>query len=333
MNIFDALTNRNCEMLTFVQDAKSGLNAVVAIHSTKRGPAYGGIRFLSYRNEEAAIEDALRLSEAMSYKAALADLDAGGGKCVLIKRPDMDRESAFEILGEAVNKLGGTFFTGGDVGTTSDDLRNVAKHTSYVASELDFGRATARGVFAAIRGALKFTFDNDSPKDRTVAIQGVGKVGAHLAKLLHDTGAKLILADIDQAAVEKLADETNAEVVSAGQIVSTKCDVLSPCALGAVFSKNTELNCRIIAGCANNQLATADADAALKEKGVVFVPDFVASAGALIKGVTEHKEGKEVGFEVVDRIFDTTLSVLERAKETDTPTEAAGLAMAKELLA
>jgi leucine dehydrogenase len=334
MLLFNSLDEFNCESLSFIRDRESGLSALIAIHSTRRGPAFGGIRTLSYRNESAAITDALRLARAMSHKAAAADLPVGGGKAVVIKTPDLNREEAFRALGREIDKFRGTFFTGMDVGTTREDLYAVAETTRCVARDLDFGKATARGVLAAIRAALRHKHDDENLQGRTVAVQGLGAVGIELARMLHEHGAELFIADANAGLASELGEQLGCEAVSAARVLAANVDVLCPCALGGVFTERNvaSLRCEIIAGSANNQLAKPAVAAALHEAGITWVPDFVANAGALIKGVKEHLAGQPVGFEVVDQVFDTTLYVLERAEGENKPTLNVAEAIARERL-
>jgi leucine dehydrogenase len=334
MLLFKNLADHHCESLTFVNDRESGLAALIAIHSTRRGPAFGGIRTLSYRTEAAVITDALRLAKAMSFKAAAADLPVGGGKAVVINSPLLNREAAFQALGREIEKFRGTFFTGMDVGTTREDLYSVATATKFVARDLDFGMATARGVLAAIRAALRHRYDDESLQGRTVAVQGLGGVGLELSSMLHREGAELFIADANAVLASELGEQLGCEVISASRILAANVDVLCPCALGGVFTeRNVEgLRCEIIAGAANNQLAKPAVALALHDAGITWVPDFVANAGALIKGVKEHLAGKPVGFEVVDQVFDTTLQVLERAEGENKPTLDVAEAIARERL-
>lgn len=335
MPLFQIIEDCGCESLTFVSDAASGLQALIAIHSTRRGPAFGGIRTLSYQSESAAMTDAVRLAQAMAYKSAVADLPAGGGKIVVIKQDAMKREAAFQALGRAIQKFGGNYFTGLDVGTTREDLLEIARETSYVAKDLDFGKATARGVMAAIKGAMAYRFGDESLEGRSVAVQGLGAVGAELVTMLHAEGAILYVADVDQKLATEVGEKMECEVVNASRILATEVDILAPCALGSIFTaQNAEsLRCQIIAGSANNQLASPAAGEALRKAGITFVPDYVANAGALIKGVTEYVDGKEVGFDVVDRIHGNTLMVLERAEKEARPTNEIADAIARERLA
>ncbi len=334
MPLFKILEEYRCESLTLVADAESGLNALIAIHNTRRGPAFGGIRTLSYRSQSAAVTDAVRLAQAMSFKAAVADLPAGGGKAVVISTPEMKRKQAFQALGRAVERFGGSYFTGLDVGTSRDDLYAVAEYTKSVARDLDFGKATARGVLAAIQAALKHRFGKDDVTDRRVAVQGLGAVGAELVTMLHAAGAEVFVADTDAKLAHEVGERMECEVLSPSRVLSADVDVLCPCALGSIFTvQNAEsLRCTIIAGSANNQLATPAAGGALMKADVTWVPDFVANAGALIKGVREHEKGKEVGFDVVDQIYDTTLQLLQRAKKEHKPTNAVAEAIAQERL-
>ncbi|HRJ77555.1 MAG: Glu/Leu/Phe/Val dehydrogenase [Planctomycetaceae bacterium] len=320
MNSFDLLAQFGAESVQFVSDEARGLHAIIAVHSTRRGPAFGGIRTLSYSGVNAALTDALRLAQHMSYKAALADLKAGGGKIVVMKTDRLDRNLAFIALGRAIDRLGGSFFTGLDVGTTYEDLENVAKGTAQVASHLDFGRATARGCMAALKAAFEH-LGQPGLRGKTVAVQGLGSVGRELARMLAQAQARVLVADIQEEAAQSAAREIGAEVVKPGGILSVSCDALAPCALGGILTPSAvkSLRCQVVAGSANNQLASPAAGKALQARGIVYVPDFVANAGALIKGVLEHQAGKELGFDVVDRVGESTQAVLDRAKAEGRP--------------
>lgn len=335
MPLFKILEEYGCESLTHVSDRASGLSALIAIHSTGRGPAFGGIRTLSYKSHNAAITDAVRLAQAMSFKAAVADLPAGGGKAIVIAQPGMKRQQAFKALGRAVARFGGNYYTGLDVGTTREDLYAVAENTSFVARDLDFGKATARGVMAAIKAALMHRHEDDEIKGRRFAVQGLGAVGSELVTMLHAAGGEVIVADTDAKLAAEVGEKMECEVVSAARVLAADVDVLCPCALGSIFTAANadSLRCEIIAGSANNQLATPAAGAALMKAGITWVPDYVANAGALIKGVREHEKGGEVPFSVVDQIYDTTLELLKRARKEKKPPHVIAEAIAQERLA
>lgn len=335
MPLFKVLDEYACESLTFVNDVESGLNALIAICSTRRGPAFGGIRTLTYQSQSAAVTDAVRLAHAMSFKAAVADLPAGGGKSVVIKHEGMKRDKAFQALGRAIDRFGGNYFTGLDTGTTREDLHEIGKQTRHVAKDLDFGKATARGVMAAIKAAMKHQFGDENFEGRSVAVQGLGAVGAELVTMLSAEGAELFVADTDPKLANEVGEKMECEVVSTSRILAMDVDIVAPCALGSIFTaQNAEnLRCKVIAGSANNQLAAPGVGEALARAGITYVPDYVANAGALIKGVTEHVEGREVGFDVVDSIYGTTAMVLERAAKESRPTNEVADMIARERLA
>jgi leucine dehydrogenase len=335
MPLFKVLEEYGCETLTFVSDADSGLNALIAISSTRRGPAFGGIRTLTYQSQSAAVTDAVRLAQAMSYKSAVADLPAGGGKSVVIKHEGMKRAEAFQALGRAIERFGGSYFTGLDTGTTREDLQQIGKETGHVAKDLDFGKATARGVMAAIKAGMKHQFGDESFEGRSVAVQGLGAVGEELVTMLGAEGAELFVADTNQQLAIEVGDKMECEVVSTGRILTMDVDIVAPCALGSIFTvQNAEnLRCKVIAGSANNQLAAPAVGEALRKAGITYVPDYVANAGALIKGVTEHVQGHEVGFDVVDQIYETAGMVLERADKESKPTNEIADTIARERLA
>lgn len=281
-----------------LKDEASGLEGVIAIHSRVLGPGAGGTRFWHYESHEAMLADAARLAEGMSYKNAMADLPLGGAKAV-IRRPErpFDREALFAAFGRAVDRLGGRYVTAEDVGTTVEDMAVVRGETRHVAGlPLAEGRAggdpsplTARGVFVSMRHAVE-TRLRKPLAECTVAIQGVGHVGASLAAMLHEAGAKLILADVDSERVARVAVATGAEVTSVNQILAARADVLAPCALGGVLDAASiaRLSARLVCGAANNQLATPADGARLADRGVLYAPDYVVNSGGIINVAAEY---------------------------------------------
>lgn len=281
------------------QDAPSGLTAIIAVHSTHLGPAAGGVRFWRYADREDAITDALRLSRGMSFKNAMAGLPMGGGKGVILadaalrKTPEM-----LEAFGRAIESLGGRYVTAEDVGMSDADMVAIGKATRHVSglpvdegdAGGDPGPSTARGVFLGVKAAVRRALGRESVKGVEVAIQGVGSVGGGLARLLAAEGAKLTLADMDRARAERLAAEIGARTVAASQILSMPADVVSPCALGAVLDERSiaALQAPVVAGGANNQLATpADGDR-LHARGILYAPDYVINAGGIINVGLEY---------------------------------------------
>jgi glutamate dehydrogenase/leucine dehydrogenase len=279
-------------------DAATGLRSVVAIHSTALGPALGGVRFHAYRSDADALADVLRLSAGMTAKAALAGLDLGGGKAVIIGDPRRDRSDALlRSFGRFVDSFGGRYITAEDVGTTAADMDCIATQTRHVSGRSpeaggsgDPSAATALGVFVAMQAAARHRWADESLTGRRVAIAGVGKVGSHLAGRLADAGATLIVADPDARATARVARATGAAVVAPEDIHRARCDIFAPCALGGVLTARsvTELRCSIVVGAANNQLADDSAADALAAAGILYVPDFVANAGGLIHVASEY---------------------------------------------
>lgn len=328
---------RNHELVLHGYNAETGLRTIVAVHSTALGPALGGTRFYPYSDEWDALSDVLRLSEGMSLKSAAAGLHLGGGKAVIIGDPELGKTpDLLRAYGRIVDSLGGRYVTAEDVGTTVDDMTIVAEETRWVTGlPLEKGGSgdpspfTARGVVAAMRAAAAYLWGEPELAGRRVAIQGVGKVGRALAGLLHHQGVELVVSDIDPQVAEPVAAETGAQVVDTHEILSVRCDILAPCALGGVLSASTipNLRCEAVVGSANNQLVEEDDAALLNEAGILYVPDFVANAGGVINISVELEPSGYDPFEAgrrVDGIFDQTASILEEAARRNlTPLDAA----------
>ncbi|MFL0796458.1 MAG: NAD(P)-binding domain-containing protein [Cellvibrionaceae bacterium] len=289
--MFDTLAFEGVGDVHVACDPDSGLKAIIAIHSTKLGPALGGCRFVHYKNEEAALEDACRLAKSMSYKAATAGLASGGGKSVIIKsgKDDrhIDREKLFTAFGRFVDTLQGRYITAVDSGTSPSDMDIIAKQTNFVSSTTNSGDPspyTAEGVLAGIYAAVEHKFNTHKLEGLHFAIQGLGHVGASLAEKLARAGAQLTVADLDERRCQRLASEFGAKISSAQQIHRSHCDVFVPCALGGIISNTTlpELNCAVVAGSANNQLSEEWLDHSLHTQGILYAPDYVINAGGLI---------------------------------------------------
>ena len=286
------------EVLHFVHDEASGLKAIIAIHSTHLGPSAGGCRFWHYEEDEDAITDVMRLSRGMSYKNAMAGLPLGGGKSVILageeraKTPQM-----LAAFGRAVDGLGGKYITAEDVGMSVKDMVEVSRQTKFVAGLPaeggvggDPGPHTSLGVFLGIKAAVRHALGKDSVSGLHIALQGAGSVATGVALHAAAEGAKLSIADIDVAKAKKLADAADGKVVDPDEILSIEADVLSPCALGAIFDDQTipALRVAIIAGAANNQLATPQDGASLQQRGILYAPDYVINAGGIINVCTEY---------------------------------------------
>jgi len=313
------------EQVIAFQDPPSGLRGFLAIHSTRLGPALGGVRRLAYPDEAAALADVLRLSRAMTYKCALAGLPAGGGKAVLMDHPGFDRARAFEAYGRIVEAQGGRFFTGGDVGIAAADLDAVGRATRHVACETapglgDVNLHTALGVWHGMRACLAFA--GLAPAGARVAIQGAGNVGAALARILRREGCTVTLADVDEARARRVAGETGAGVVAPDGILSADCDVLAPCALGGVLDARSvpALRARIVCGAANNQLATPEDGAALARRGILYAPDYLVNAGGVIRGAEYPLLHLADSLPSLERIHDRMLAVARAAAGRGLPT-------------
>ncbi|MBH9553785.1 Leu/Phe/Val dehydrogenase [Inhella gelatinilytica] len=312
------------ERVLIAADAATGLRTMIAIHSTARGPAFGGCRFWAYENDLAAHHDALRLSQGMSMKNALAGLPFGGGKAVIVKpKGDFDRAALFAAFARAVDSLQGAYITAEDVGTTTADMRGVQALTPYVSGiprEGAFGGdpspKTAWGVFVSIQAGAKTLLGRSDLQGFRVAIQGLGAVGWHLAEFLHQAGARLVVADIDAAKTAKAQAQFGADVVSVETILAQPCDVLAPCALGASLNAASipQLNARFICGAANNQLATLQDGSALAERGITYLPDYLVNAGGIISVAREFRNEGEEGAVMaeVSRIADRVQELLAR---------------------
>jgi leucine dehydrogenase len=325
--VFNEINFDNHEQVVFASEAKSGLKAIIAVHNTKLGPAMGGCRMWNYATEAEALRDALRLSRGMTYKNAVAGLPIGGGKSVIIGNPKTDKTPAlFEALGEALERLGGRYITAEDVGTSTADMAYVAKKTKFVAGLGDHGDPspyTALGCFVGAQAAVKHHLKRDSMDGLVVALQGLGNVGYDYARQLHEAGAKLIVADIDQAALKRAQAELGAEVVGINDIYDVQADIYAPCALGATLNPDTlsRLKAKIVAGGANNQLATADMGEICRQKGILYAPDFVINAGGIIKVCYEYNNTPEDGMVAHVRcIGDTLAEIFARADSEGLPT-------------
>ena len=300
MQVFEKLAEFRYEQLVFCHDKATGLRAIIAIHDTTLGPALGGCRMYPYASEDEAIVDALRLARGMTYKAAASGLDLGGGKSVIIGDPHKDKsEALFRSLGRYIETLGGRYIVAEDVGISTGDMNFVQVETSYVVGvDVTYGGSgdpspfTALGVVQGMRACIEEVFGTASFANRTVAVQGLGHVGYHLCRLLRDEGATLMVADIDGAAVDRVAREFGAKAVGTDEILTLPCDVFAPCAMGAVLNDESipNLRCRIVAGSANNVLDEARHGEALAERGILYAPDYVINAGGLIN-VADELEG------------------------------------------
>lgn len=335
---------RGHEQLVYFDDKEAGLKGFIAVHDTTLGPAAGGCRMWPYESEMDALNDALRLSRGMSYKNAMAGLPLGGGKAVIIANSKTDKsEKLFKAFGRCIEKMGGKYITAEDVGMTTEDMMIIASETGYVAglphgehASGDPSPFTARGVYNGIKAAVKYKLGKDSLQGLTVAVQGVGHVGLFLCEHLHNDGVKILVADITQEHLDEAVEKYGVTVVDPDEILSVKCDVLSPCALGAVLNDDTipSLNTTIVAGGSNNQLANDTHGVRLMDRGVLYAPDYVINAGGIINvsGETSGNYDLDNINKKVENIYDTLIHIFERADAEKRPTNVVADEMAEEIL-
>ena len=345
MEIFDTREFDGHELVVFGHDARTGLRAIIAIHSTTLGPAAGGCRMRPYATTAEAVADVLRLSRGMSYKNAMAGLALGGGKAVIMGDSRKAKTAElFEAFGRLVDSLGGRYVTAEDVGTTITDMSNVARATRYVAglgtapgrAGGDPGPKTALGVHLGIKAAVKFRLGRSDLKGVKVAIQGLGGVGQHLCGLLAAEGAELFVADVQPAAVQRAQEQFKAHPVAVEEVLALDVDVLSPCALGAVLNSKSipKLRARIVAGAANNQLAQDGDGAALQAASILYAPDYVINAGGIISVSREYQGGASEAQVIADiqAIPARLTEIFERARRENRPTNQVADHMARERL-
>lgn len=320
------------EKVLEAEDPSVHLHSFIAVHNTSLGPALGGLRMHTYAHPEAALEDVLRLSKAMTYKSALAEDGLGGGKSVIIGNPHKDKTGELlKAFAHVVDRLKGNYIVAEDVGTTMEDMLALKAHTPYIcalpteSSSGDPSRFTAWGVFRGMLAVVKKLFHSHSLKNRRIAIQGLGAVGSKLAQLLFWEGADLIVCDIDENQLKEVSRLYGAEIVSEEDFFNTPCDILAPCALGGVLNEHTIplLNCKAIAGSANNQLHTLENDFELFRRGILYCPDYVINAGGILNAAGEFDEGgydpKKVRVRVL-HIYDTLRTIFQRSEQDGLPT-------------
>jgi leucine dehydrogenase len=341
MEVFDTIAEMGHEQVALCHDASSGYRGIIAIHSTTLGPALGGTRFWQYGSDDEAIVDALRLARGMTYKNAVAGLNLGGGKSVIIgDNRTREREMLFRAHGRFVESLGGRYITAEDVGTGTTDMDFVQMETDYVTGLAgksgDPSPVTARGVFRAIQASAKWRWGKDDLSGRTVSIQGCGHVGYCLASQLNEVGAKLIVTDIDAERVKRVVTETGAKAVKPDEIYDAKADIFAPCALGGIINDDTlpKLRVEIVAGAANNQLLDEERHGhALEKRGLLYAPDYVANAGGVINVYSELAGwDAERSLRKADEIYNTVLTVYEIAKSDGIATHVAAARLAERRL-
>ncbi len=338
--VFGPMTDMQHEQVVFCNDPATGLKAIIAIHNTVLGPALGGTRMWKYDNETQALNDVLRLSRGMTYKAAITGLNLGGGKAVIIGDSRTDKsEALFRRFGKFIDSLAGKYITAEDVGTSTKDMEWIAMETNHVTGIPqsmggggDPSPVTAHGVYMGMKASAKHAWGSESLNGRKILVQGVGHVGENLVNYISKEGAKVYISDINEAQLKKVAETYGATVVN-GNIFDLEVDIYAPCALGATLNDESiaALKCVIVAGAANNQLANETTHGAmLMEKGVIYAPDFVINAGGLINVYSELiGYNRELAFQQTDKIYDFTLDILRKASDESIPTYLAANRMAE----
>ena len=343
--IFNKMESGEYEQILFCHDKASGLKAIIAIHDTTLGPALGGCRIWNYASEEEALIDAMRLAKGMTYKNAAAGLNIGGGKSVIIADPKSDKtEAMLRAFGRYVESLNGRYITAADVGSGPADLDIIYQETDYVVGISEsYGSSgnpspvTAFGVYRAMMRTAKEVFGDDSLEGKTVAIQGCGSVAYSLCEYLHEAGAKMIVTDINEEAVERVVNDFGAEKVGVDEIFEVEADIFAPCALGAILNDTTipKLKVKAVCGSANNQLEDIEKHGQmLKDRGIIYAPDFIANAGGVIN-VADELLGynRERALDNASRIYDQMGLVFDIAREQDITTAEAADRMAEERIA
>ncbi len=329
------------EQVVLCHDQASGLKAIIAIHNTTLGPALGGTRMWNYKNEEEALVDVLRLSKGMTYKAAAAGLNLGGGKAVIIGDPKKDKsEALFRAFGRFISSLNGKYITAEDVGTTVRDMEYIYMETPFVTGipqalggSGDPSPFTAHGVLQGIKASVKEKLGADSLKDVRVAVQGLGNVGSNLVGHLVKEGAVVTVADIDSERVEKMVAKHGVAATAPDQILEIEADVQAPCALGAILNDQSlqKLKCKVVCGGANNQLAELRHADSLRELGILYAPDYLVNAGGLMNVFVELEGySTERAFDKTHEVYNNLMSVFQISKRDNISTQAAADRLAEE---
>jgi len=327
--IFEMAKEYGCEQIVFCNDEESGLKAIIVMHDSTFGPAAGGTRLYDYPSEEAALTDAFRLAQGMTRKTAMAKSRVGGAKAVIMSKPENKTEAMLRAYGRYVERLNGAFITGNDVNITFEDSKIIAEETKYVLGATDklgpSSPVTAHGVFHGMRACVKEIYGTPSMAGLKIAIQGMGAVGSCLAKELHETGAELIVCDINEEAIARAGEEFGATVVAVNEIYSVDANIFAPCAMGAIINDETipQFKFKIIAGCANNQLATNAHGDELHRRGILYAPDYVVNAGGAIYvrvEMTQPDATPETLLKEAEIIEETMAEVIATSKKNNEPT-------------
>lgn len=340
--IFGTLAQMGHEQVVFCNDSATGLKAIIAIHNTILGPALGGTRMWNYSSEAEALNDVLRLSRGMTYKAAISGINLGGGKAVIIGDASTQKTEAFlRRFGKFVNSLNGKYITAEDVNMKTSDMEYIHMETPYVTGlpesmggSGDPSPVTAYGVYVGMKAAAKKVYGNDSLTGKKIAVQGVGQVGMHLVELLLKENAEVVITDLYETKVKDLCQKLNVKGVAMEDIYDIDMDIFSPCALGATINSDSivRLSCGIIAGAANNQLEDETKHGyMLLDKGIVYAPDFLINAGGLINVYNEFlgKYNRKRVFEQADKIYNTCTEILKVAEDEKISTQEAAIQFAE----
>lgn len=339
--VFTDRNFHNHERVNYFYDEELDLKVIIAIHSTKLGPALGGCRIYPYENEIDALKDVLRLSHGMTYKNALAGIPMGGGKAVIIGHPESVRKKeVFHKLAEFVNKLNGDYYTAADAGSTAQDMDLVHEKTDFVVGTYsesgDPSRATAYGVYKGILACVKFAWGRNNLKDIRIAVQGLGKVGLRLCEHISESGAKIIAADVSEENIKAAQNIPNIEFVDPHDIYSQDVDIFSPCAMGAIINDETipMLKAKIVAGAANNQLHRSYHSQLLADHNILYAPDYlINSGGAIFVYHCKNKMHPDESILKADKIYDTLLEIFQYAQSHNTiPAKAANHIAEKRLI-
>lgn len=340
-DVFTKVARFDHEQVLICQDNHTGLKAIIAIHNTVLGPGLGGTRMWKYATEADAINDALRLSRGMTYKASISGLNLGGAKAVIIGDPAKDKsEHLMRKFGRFVENLGGKYVTAEDVGTTTKDMEYIAMETEHVVGlpEImggggDPSPVTAYGVYMGIKASAKKAYGSDNLSGKKIAVQGAGKVGLHLIELLHKEGAVISATDIFESGLKTAAEKFGATIVKPNEIFGLDVDIFAPCALGAILNTDNinQLKCRIIAGAANNQLEDDNIHGdMIKAKGIYYAPDFLINAGGLINVYSEYNGYvREIAFAQTENIYNTVLNIYNKSEAENINTQLAAIQLAE----
>jgi leucine dehydrogenase len=343
--IFGSIGRMGHEQVAFCHDQETGLKAIIAVHSSVLGPALGGTRMWNYQSDAEAINDVLRLSRGMTYKASISGLNLGGGKAVIMGDARKDKTDALmRKFGSFVNRLGGTYITAEDVGMTTRDMELVKMETDYVTGipvamggSGDPSPVTAYGVYMGMKASAQFKWGNDKLEGKRIVVQGIGNVGENLVKHLSEEGATIFINDINKERLQHVAEKYGATIISADDVYDIKMDIYAPCALGATVNSDTlkRLSCQIISGAANNQLADENIHGKeVMARGIIYAPDFLINAGGLINVYSElNGYNRDKALAQAENIYNVTLDILAKSKAEGITSNDAATEIAKKRIA